>query len=151
MHEILREGLTDRLPCALKDDPAGEQEQQRPAEGEPHPVPEAGGPPFEKQTHPSQREQWRFLESSLLACKTVVATRVDAVDESLVPESARVLAPPRDEEAIACAINDLVAHPGRRLRMGAQARRHVRSRYSWESVAKEFETVYAEAVDPNSR
>lgn len=45
--------------------------------------------------------------------------------------------------ALAAALNRLLADSGARASMGAAARRLVRERFTWESVAARYETIYA--------
>jgi glycosyltransferase involved in cell wall biosynthesis len=48
--------------------------------------------------------------------------------------------------AFASAVADLLLDPNRRWKLGAAALAHVRARYSWQSVASQYEVVYRAAI-----
>ncbi|MEU4835983.1 glycosyltransferase [Streptosporangium sp. NPDC023615] len=57
-----------------------------------------------------------------------------------------LLVPPRDPAALAGALRDLFASPGRRRAMGEAGVRRTRESYGWPSVAGRTEAVYRAAV-----
>jgi teichuronic acid biosynthesis glycosyltransferase TuaC len=80
------------------------------------------------------------LES--LACGTpVVGTAIAALAEILTPGCDGLLVPPRNEEALADALVDVLARPPDRDELARRAR----ERYAWGSVARRIVGVYAEA------
>jgi len=50
--------------------------------------------------------------------------------------------PPRDPQALASGVRDLMLHAQRRRRMGDEGARRVARRYTWQRVAAETEAVY---------
>ena len=59
---------------------------------------------------------------------------------------AGVIVPP-EVEPLAAALRDLLADPARRQAMGAAARRLAVEHYAWDSIAAQWESVYAELGD----
>ena len=81
------------------------------------------------------------LES--MACGTpVVAATVGGLIDTVVDGVTGVHVPPRDPEAIASALQLLLADDERRERLGAAARERVESRYAWDRVAAETVRIY---------
>lgn len=94
---------------------------------------------------PSLFEGFGFPAAEAMACGLpVVAARGGALPE--VVGEAGVLVPPRDPQALAAAIDDLLADPARRERLGRAARERVVERFRWDRAARELAGVYAEAA-----
>lgn len=72
----------------------------------------------------------------------VVASRVGGVPEVVIDGVTGLLVPPRDPEALAGALGELVADPARRVEMGAAGRALVLERYDWRRNADQMEEVY---------
>lgn len=75
----------------------------------------------------------------------VIATRVGAIPEVATAEGF-ILIEPGDVAALAAAIEELVADPGRRVRMGSANRARVEQEYSVERMAEDLDRVYQEAL-----
>lgn len=58
---------------------------------------------------------------------------------------------PRDPAAIAAAIDRLAAHPGLAQEMGANGRRAVLARYSWENESDKLIAFYADILAPRRK
>ncbi|GAA2270432.1 glycosyltransferase family 1 protein [Nonomuraea roseoviolacea subsp. roseoviolacea] len=58
-----------------------------------------------------------------------------------------LLVPPRRPRALARALKDVLADPGRRRAMGAAGARRARQRYGWPRVAERTEAVYTQVID----
>ncbi|MFG1703269.1 glycosyltransferase [Nonomuraea sp. M3C6] len=58
-----------------------------------------------------------------------------------------VLVPPRRPRALARALRDVLADPGRRAELGAAGARRARERYGWPRVAERTEAVYTQVID----
>ncbi|MFI7107848.1 glycosyltransferase [Nonomuraea sp. NPDC050227] len=58
-----------------------------------------------------------------------------------------VLVPPRRPRALARALRDVLADPGRRAALGAAGARRARERYGWSRIAEQTEAVYTQVID----
>ncbi len=74
-----------------------------------------------------------------------VASDIPGYREVLTPDVADAVAP-NDPDALADAITALVEDDARRERMGAAARTLAVDRYSWSTIARRLEQVYAEVT-----
>jgi phosphatidylinositol alpha-mannosyltransferase len=81
------------------------------------------------------------------ACATpVVASDIPGYREVVTPQTS-VAVPPGDVEALADAVELLVADEPGREAMGAAARELAVDRYGWADIARRLEEVYARVVD----
>ena len=76
------------------------------------------------------------------AGRPVVATRVGGNPEAIVEGETGLLVPPRDPEALAEKIIELMGDPSRRERIGAAARERVTRLYSVEQMISGYERLY---------
>jgi len=72
----------------------------------------------------------------------VVASDIPGYREVLTPEAAVAVAP-NDPAELANAVSDLVGDETRRERMGEAARALALEHYSWPTIAKRLEQIYA--------
>ena len=94
---------------------------------------------------PSLYEGFSLPAIEAMACRVpLVATRAGAIPE--VVGDAAVLVPPRDAEALAVAIKDLLIDKTRRIEMGADGRRHVLTNFTWAAAAERTVDVYERAL-----
>lgn len=85
----------------------------------------------------------------LMACSygtPVVATDTGGLAEALRHGETGLLVPPRDVDALAMAINDLLSAPSRAQAMGQAAQRWVEEAYSWPSIAVRTCALYQEVL-----
>jgi L-malate glycosyltransferase len=86
------------------------------------------------------------LGTSLLdamACgKPIVATTAGGMPEVVADRETGLLVPPRDDEALAAAIIQLLDDEGRRRAMGAAGERRVRERFSTERMVQDTLKLY---------
>jgi glycosyltransferase involved in cell wall biosynthesis len=75
----------------------------------------------------------------------VVATRGGAFPEIVEDGRSGLLVPRGDVEALADALSELLADPGRRAALGREARARVLQSFSWDRVVERLREVYAEA------
>jgi sugar transferase (PEP-CTERM/EpsH1 system associated) len=73
----------------------------------------------------------------------VVATRVGGTPEVVESEVTGLLVPARDPEALADAINSVIADPQRGRQMGQAARSRVESHFDIGAMTKQYEALYA--------
>jgi glycosyltransferase involved in cell wall biosynthesis len=88
---------------------------------------------------------------ALAAGAPLVATPAGGIGAVVRDNETAVVVPERDAGAIASAITALAADPGRRERLGSQARAMVEARYGWSRTAERMEAAYDRALALNSR
>jgi glycosyltransferase involved in cell wall biosynthesis len=95
--------------------------------------------------HPSLSEPFGivFVESMALE-KAVVTTGESAAPEIIDHGETGMILPPRDPDAMARAILELLADPARRRRMGEEARRRADAKYNFPKMMREYERCYDE-------
>ncbi|GGU39693.1 glycosyl transferase [Streptomyces lavendofoliae] len=93
---------------------------------------------------PADYEPFGIVPLEAMACgRPVVASAVGGqLDTVADPETGR-LVPPRDPDALARAVGELLADPALRAACGAAGRRRVLSRYGWARIAAATEKEYA--------
>jgi glycosyltransferase involved in cell wall biosynthesis len=77
----------------------------------------------------------------------VVSTPVEGITELISDGRDGLMVPVDDVGALAGAIGDLLTDPGRRARMGTDAREKVARSYSSDAMARGIEAVYREVLD----
>jgi glycogen synthase len=110
---------------------------------------------------PSVYEPFGIINLEAMACETpVVASAVGGIPEIVVPGETGLLVPldaegggsvePRDPDAfsraLAAAVNELMADPGRRAAMGTAARARVLAHFSWRAIAAQTLEFYRELL-----
>jgi glycosyltransferase involved in cell wall biosynthesis len=83
-----------------------------------------------------------------LAC---VATAVGSVPDVLRSEGTGRVVPPRDPDALAAALTELLRDPAAAARMGERARREVEERFGLEACVRGIEEAYVIATARRSR
>lgn len=78
--------------------------------------------------------------------RPVVASRVGGLGEAVQHEVNGLLVPPDDPEALAGALERLLADPELARRLGAAGPERIRERYSAEAMVEGYERVYAEIL-----
>ncbi len=91
-----------------------------------------------------------FIEAGAMRLP-VVATNVDGVPEVVQQGATGLLVPLHDGTALAEAICTLLADPGYRDRMGSNAAKFVRDRFSREAMAQGMETLYQRLLKDNEQ
>ncbi|WP_347243710.1 glycosyltransferase family 4 protein, partial [Thermogutta sp.] len=76
----------------------------------------------------------------------VVATDVPGCREAVIPGENGFLVPPRDSEALAEALRNLVHAPALRRRMGEVSRRLAVERFRVEHIVQQYLTLYADLL-----
>lgn len=90
-------------------------------------------------------EPFGIVPVEAMACGTpLVATAVGGQLDTVVDGRTGVLVPPGDgdEAAIGAVVRELLADPARLARYGAEGRRRVLERYTWDRVADGVSRVY---------
>jgi starch synthase len=96
---------------------------------------------------PSVYEPFGIINLEAMACETaVVASGVGGILEVVVDGETGILVPPSDPDALAAALNDVVADPAKATAMGKAGRQRVEDQFSWAAVARKTEELYAEVI-----
>jgi glycosyltransferase involved in cell wall biosynthesis len=92
--------------------------------------------------HPSWAEGFpNVILEAMCAAKPVVATRVGGCPELVSAETGR-LVEPRQPEALAEAIAEVLSHPSQAQEMGRRGRRLVEERYSLDRMSLTVQSLY---------
>jgi glycosyltransferase involved in cell wall biosynthesis len=83
------------------------------------------------------------LLEAMAAGRPVIATAVGGLPEVVTDGDTGLLIPPRDADALAQALERLLADPAWARQLGANARNHVREHYSLERLGREINEIYA--------
>jgi glycosyltransferase involved in cell wall biosynthesis len=95
---------------------------------------------------PSRWEGFGLVAVEAMAAgRAIVAAAVDSLPEILEPESAGLLVPPEDAQALAAAIGGLLADPGRRQELGRRAVRAAQS-FGIHSMVARCAALYLELL-----
>jgi alpha-maltose-1-phosphate synthase len=96
---------------------------------------------------PSVYEPFGLINLEAMACQApVVASAVGGILEVVEDGKTGLLVSPGQPEALAEALNRVLANPELGRRMGQAGRRRVEAHFSWTSIAERTEQVYAEAI-----
>jgi glycosyltransferase involved in cell wall biosynthesis len=76
----------------------------------------------------------------------VVASRLDGIPEAIVPGQNGTLLDPLDSDAFVTTILELLEDDKRREELGGKACEFVRSRYSWDIVARRYLQVFMKVI-----
>jgi glycosyltransferase involved in cell wall biosynthesis len=97
---------------------------------------------------PSLYEGFGFPAAEAMACELpVVATTAGALPEVIgANNETGVLVPSRKPEALAEAIESLLADPARRCKIGRKARERVLDVFTWKNSVEKLEEVYREVI-----
>lgn len=96
---------------------------------------------------PSHQEAFGLAIVEAMAMeRPVVASRVGGIPTIVDDGVTGRLVPPKDPDALAGALGQLLADPPRRRAMGLAGRARYEQRFTMDRVAQEVESVYAEAA-----
>jgi glycosyltransferase involved in cell wall biosynthesis len=104
-------------------------------------------PTFDVLAQPSRWEGFGIsIVEAMLARLPVVAARVGGVSEVVVDGVTGTLVPPEDQAALAAALGALLADAGLRTRMGDAGREIAGDRFTDDTMARAFASVYARVL-----
>jgi glycosyltransferase involved in cell wall biosynthesis len=93
---------------------------------------------------PSRREAWGVAAAEASAVGLpVVASRVGGIPEIVVDGETGLLVPAEDPDALAAALDKLLADPELCAQMGRAGRARIEAEYRWDACVDTMEAVYA--------
>ncbi|WP_018503336.1 glycogen synthase [Parafrankia discariae] len=96
---------------------------------------------------PSVYEPLGIVNLEAMACGTaVVASRVGGIPEVVASGETGLLVPPDDPAALAAAINEVLADPGRAAAMGRAGRDRAVAEFGWPAVAERTARLYEQVT-----
>ena len=105
---------------------------------------------------PSHYEPFGLVAIEAMASGTpVIASDVGGLQFTVVSQETGILAPPKDVDAFASAIDSILGNQDLRDQFGANARKRVEEKFSWSGVASQLSELYTRMIDeynqsPNS-
>jgi alpha-maltose-1-phosphate synthase len=97
---------------------------------------------------PSVYEPFGLINLEAMACETaVVASAVGGILEVVEDGRTGLLVPPGRPDALADALNQMLADPDLARTMGQAGRRRVEAHFAWAAIAERTEQVYRDAID----
>jgi glycosyltransferase involved in cell wall biosynthesis len=87
------------------------------------------------------------MVQALLMQRSVVASNVGGLPDTVQHGVSGLLVPPRDPAALADAVAELIADPPRREEMGRQGRDHCLRRFDMKVTVAQVQALYLEALD----
>jgi glycosyltransferase involved in cell wall biosynthesis len=91
-----------------------------------------------------------ILLSAFAAGRPVVVTDTGGLSELVEDGRSGFVVPPRNTQALARAIMEIIKNPGKRSEMGQTAKQLAQTRYSWKTAAaKTIELYQSVTVEPN--
>jgi glycosyltransferase involved in cell wall biosynthesis len=98
---------------------------------------------------PSHYEPFGLVAVEAMASGTpVIASDVGGLQFTVVNENTGLLVPPKDVAAFSHAINRIIGNPEWRIELGSSANMRVMSKFSWDGVASQLDSLYAELLQP---
>ena len=87
------------------------------------------------------------LLEAMAASLPVIATRVGGLPEVVTDGENGLLIPPQDPEALATALERLLADPDLAQKLGGNARKQVEANFSLERLGREINEIYGELIE----
>jgi len=83
---------------------------------------------------------------AMLCALPIVTTPVGAILEAVENGTSAIVVPPKNADAMATAVADLLADPMRAAQLGATARRIASADFSQETMLDSMETIFRQAA-----
>lgn len=97
---------------------------------------------------PSHYEPFGLVAIEAMASGTpVVASDVGGLQYTVVPEETGLLAPPKNNDAFATAIDRILSNPEWRAQLSYAARKRVEDKFSWDGVATQLSNLYIKLLE----
>lgn len=92
---------------------------------------------------PSLYEPFGLVAIEAMACGTpVIASAVGGLKYTVVHGETGLLVPPKQDQELAHAIDDLLTHSTKRQAMGEAGHQRVATQFSWQGVANQLDRLY---------
>ena len=92
---------------------------------------------------PSHYEPFGLVPIEAMASGTpVVGSAVGGLNFTVISEETGLLIPPKDDQAFAKAIDQILTNPQWRNQLGEKARQRMENEFSWEGVASQISDLY---------
>lgn len=78
----------------------------------------------------------------------VVATRVEGVDELVLPDQTGFIVSPASSNELAAALERILCDPDRARRMGEAGRGRIASEFNWDVMAERYDALYTRLLKP---
>ncbi len=92
---------------------------------------------------PSHYEPFGLVAIEAMASGTpVIASNVGGLQFTVMNEQTGLLFPPKDDAALAIAIDRIISNPAWRDELGRQGKERVNSYFSWDNVALQLDEIY---------
>jgi len=94
-------------------------------------------------TKDGRQEGFGMVAVEALACgKPVITTEYVAASKDIAANELGIVVPPKDEQRLASAIIQLLSDAKSRKRMGQKGRKVVEKKYSYEKIAKQYDSLF---------
>ncbi|NER22718.1 MAG: glycosyltransferase family 1 protein [Symploca sp. SIO1C2] len=101
---------------------------------------------------PSYYEPFGLVAIEAMASGTpVVASKVGGLQYTVLPEETGLLVPPKNEFALAAAIDSILSNPELRNKLGFRARARVENKFSWQRVAYRLNNLYTDLLPESAK
>lgn len=97
---------------------------------------------------PSLEESFGNAIVEAMACGIpVITTNAGSIPEIITQNKNGIMIEPGNSHQLASDIENLLNNPEKRRSLGKSARETVVSKYSWESTAKRYLSIYSDLLD----
>jgi glycosyltransferase involved in cell wall biosynthesis len=83
---------------------------------------------------------------AMAASLPVVATRVEGVDELVIPGETGLIVPPASSADLTDALETMLGNSARAQAMGESGRQRVETQFSWDTMAASYDALYSRLV-----
>jgi len=91
---------------------------------------------------PALSETWVVAQEAMACGKPVILTDTGSHPEHVPDGKVGYLVPLQDSQAVANALEKMLADPKKRQEMGLAARRHIEENYDWSKIAGQYLELY---------
>lgn len=84
-----------------------------------------------------------FVEAAAAGCPQIAGASGGSSEAVAAGETGYVIDPPDDPDAVAAAIDAIIANPAHREQLAAASRRHAEANFDWDDLAKQVQTEIA--------
>lgn len=96
---------------------------------------------------PALSETWVVAQEAMACGKPVILTDTGSHPEHVPDGKVGYLVPLQDSQAVANALEKMLANPQKRQEMGLAARRHIEENYDWSKIAQQYLELYLKLLN----